>query len=243
MSDLVLHEHVAGPRGERVLVRRSARRRRTVSITRREGDLVIAIPATFSARQERQWVTKMVDQLVSKEARRAPARRSDASLLAMAREVSEAYLGGRAHPSSVTWSTRQNHRWGSCTPSDGTIRLSHHLQGMPDYVVRSVMMHELTHLLVPGHGPEFKALMANYPQAQKAQGFLDGVSWAKNLPQDGEGWRHSGGSDVREDSVEGEAGEDSADGDDSDNRERSVDGDAREGRRASAPAQPLHRAR
>ena len=44
MSDLVLHEHVAGPRGERVLVRRSARRKRTVSITRREGDLVIAIP-------------------------------------------------------------------------------------------------------------------------------------------------------------------------------------------------------
>lgn len=186
MSDLVLHEHVAGPRGERVLVRRSARRKRTVSITRREGDLVIAIPAMFSARQERQWVTKMVDQLVDKEARRAPMRRSDTSLLAMAREVSEAYLGGRAHPSSVTWSTRQNHRWGSCTPSEGTIRLSHHLQGMPDYVVRSVMMHELTHLLVPGHGPEFKALMANYPQAQKAQGFLDGVSWAKNLPQEGE---------------------------------------------------------
>ena len=186
MSDLVLHEHVFGPRGERVLVRRSARRRRTVSITRRDGGLVIAIPATFSAREEKQWVTKMVDQLVAKEARRAPARRSDASLRQMAREVSEAYLGGRAHPTSVTWSTRQNQRWGSCTPSDGTIRLSHQLHGMPDYVVRSVMMHELVHLLVPGHGPEFKALMARYPQAEKAQGFLDGVSWAKHLPPEGE---------------------------------------------------------
>ena len=187
MSDLVLHEHVSGPRGERVLVRRSARRRRTVSITRREGDLVISIPATFSARLEKQWVAKMVDQLVAKEARGTPARRSDTSLLEMAREVSEAYLAGRAQPSSVTWSTRQNQRWGSCTPSDGTIRLSHQLQGMPDYVVRSVMMHELVHLLVPGHGPEFKALMENYPQAEKAQGFLDGVSWAKNLPPEEEG--------------------------------------------------------
>ncbi|ATG52466.1 metal-dependent hydrolase [Brachybacterium vulturis] len=185
MNDLVLHEHVAGPRGERVLVRRSARRRRTVSISRRDGDLLIAIPATFSARQERQWVTKMVDQLVSKEARRAPARRSDDALLRMAREVSELHLGGRAHPSSVTWSSRQNQRWGSCTPTDGTIRLSHQLQGMPDYVVRSVMMHELVHLLVPGHGPEFRALMANYPLAEKAQGFLDGVSWSKNLPGSG----------------------------------------------------------
>lgn len=183
MSDLVLHEHVTGPRGERVMVRRSARRRSTVSIARRDGDLVIAIPATFSARQERQWVTRMVDQLVEKDRRRAPSRRSDAALLAMAREVSEAHLGGRAQPTSVTWSTRQNQRWGSCTPTDGTIRLSHQLQDMPDYVVRSVMMHELVHLLVPGHGPEFKALMARYPRAEKAQGFLDGVSWAKNLPE------------------------------------------------------------
>ena len=182
MNDLVHHEKLAGPAGERVLVRRSARRRRTVSITRREGDLVIAIPAAFSARQEREWAKKMVDQLVAKESRRRPARRSDAQLMAMAREVSEAHLGGRAHPTSVTWSTRQNTRWGSCTPADGTIRLSHQLQGMPDYVVRSVMMHELVHLLVPGHGPEFKALMAAYPQAEKAQGFLDGVSWAKNMP-------------------------------------------------------------
>lgn len=182
MNDLVHHEKLAGPAGERVLVRRSTRRRRTVSITRREGDLVIAIPAAFSARQEREWAKKMVDQLVAKESRRRPARRSDAQLMAMAREVSEAHLGGRAHPTSVTWSTRQNTRWGSCTPADGTIRLSHQLQGMPDYVVRSVVMHELVHLLVPGHGPEFKALMAAYPQAEKAQGFLDGVSWAKDMP-------------------------------------------------------------
>ena len=182
MSDLVLQENVAGPRGERVMVRRSARRRRTVSISRRDGDLVIAIPATFSARQERDWVTKMVDQLVRKEARATRTRRGDEALARMAREVSEAYLGGRAHPSSVTWSTRQNHRWGSCTPADGTIRLSHQLQDMPDYVVRSVMMHELVHLLVPGHGKEFQQLMALYPQAQKAQGFLDGFSWARSLP-------------------------------------------------------------
>ncbi|WP_193104299.1 M48 family metallopeptidase [Brachybacterium sp. FME24] len=182
MTDLVLQEHVSGPRGERVLVRRSPRRRRTVSITRRDGDLVIAIPASFSGRQERDWVKKMVDQLVRKEARAAPTRRSDTALAEMAREVSEAYLDGRARPVSVTWSTRQNQRWGSCTPASGTIRLSHHLQEMPDYVVRSVMMHELTHLLVPGHGREFRELMARYPQAQKAQGFLDGVSWAKNLP-------------------------------------------------------------
>src|SRR5699024_7075544 len=77
MNDLVHHEKLAGPAGERVLVRRSARRRRTVSITRREGDRVIAIPAAFSARQEREWAKKMVDQLGARESRRRRARRSD----------------------------------------------------------------------------------------------------------------------------------------------------------------------
>ncbi|WP_341855000.1 hypothetical protein [Brachybacterium sp. GPGPB12] len=69
MNDLVHHERLSGPRGERVLVRRGARRRRTVSITRRDGDIVVAIPASFSARQERDWARKMVDQMVAREAR------------------------------------------------------------------------------------------------------------------------------------------------------------------------------
>ncbi|AXK44695.1 M48 family metallopeptidase [Brachybacterium saurashtrense] len=223
MNDLTVHEHATGPRGERVLVRRSARRRRTVSISRRDGDLVIAIPAAFSAREEREWVAKMVDQLVSKEARRSPTSRSDASLRRMAREVSEKHLGGRAHPTSVTWSTRQNQRWGSCTPSDGTIRLSHQLRGMPDYVVRAVMMHELVHLLVPDHGPDFQALMANYPLAEKARGFLDGVSWAKNLPE---------GAGGLEDDLQGDA----------DGLEGDLPSGA-DGRDGATPGQPLRRAR
>ena len=124
----------------------------------------------------------MVERVESQEQRRRP---SDDELMSRALDLSERYLGGEATPTSVRWSSAQKMRWGSCTPADGTIRLSHRLQGMPDYVVRSVMMHELVHLLVPGHGPEFKALMANYPLAEKAQGFLDGVSWSKNLPPGG----------------------------------------------------------
>ena len=93
-----------------MFVRRSARRRRTVSISRREGDLVIAIPASFSARQERQWVTRMIDQMVAREQRATPARRSDAELARLAAQLGERYLEGRTHPTSVTWSTRQNTR-------------------------------------------------------------------------------------------------------------------------------------
>lgn len=182
MPDLTPHPGVTGPRGEQVLVRRSARRRRSVSITRRDGDLVVSLPATMSRREEGQWVQRMIDQLARKEERTIAPRRSDAQLAARAAELSELYLDSRARPRSVQWSTRQQRRWGSCTSTEGSIRLSTRLQGMPGWVVDSVLVHELVHLLVPGHGPDFQALMDRYPQAQRARGFLEGVAWEQDLP-------------------------------------------------------------
>lgn len=182
MPDPTPHPGVTGPRGEQVLVRRSARRRRSVSITRRDGDLVVSIPTSMSRREEGEWVRRMIEQLARKEQRAMGTRRSDAHLVARAAELSELYLDSRAQPTSVQWSTRQQRRWGSCTPTEGSIRLSTRLQGMPGWVVDSVLVHELVHLLVPGHGPDFQALMDRYPQAQRARGFLEGVAWEQDLP-------------------------------------------------------------
>lgn len=196
---------LTGPRGERVLIRRSARRRRSVSISRDRGDLVVSVPASFTHRTERDWVRRMLDQYTDSQERKAPAKRSDDQLAALAEELSETHLGGRAHPASITWSSRQNRRWGSCTTSERTIRISSRLQGMPDWVVRAVVHHELVHLLVAGHGPDFQALMARYPLAERARGFLDGISWAEHAT-DGEraSWTadDDDGTDAEEGGVE-----------------------------------------
>ena len=58
-------------------------------------------------------------------------------------------------PASVRWVTNQNGRWGSCTPDDGTIRISHRIQEMPDWVIDYVLLHELAHLVVPSHSSRF----------------------------------------------------------------------------------------
>lgn len=159
-------------------VRRSKRRRRTVS-ARREGDrIVVLIPASMSAAEEERWVRTMVER-VERGGRRRPS--ADQDLTASAERLSATYLGGLARPTSVRWVRNQNGRWGSCTPGDGTIRLSHRLQGMPPYVVDYVLLHELAHLIVPGHGPQFWALLAGYPTLERARGFLDGVALAKGL--------------------------------------------------------------
>ncbi|MFD3451587.1 M48 family metallopeptidase [Streptomyces sp. NPDC058691] len=170
------------PRASRtsaVEVRRSARRRRTVSAYR-EGDVtVVLIPARMSVAEEKRWVTVMLDKLAAQESRKMLG---DEQLAARAAQLSAQYLGGRAAPRTVRWVTNQNSRWGSCTPAEGSIRLSHRLQGMPEYVIDYVLLHELAHLLVPGHGPDFWKVLESYPRTERARGYLEGVVAAARLP-------------------------------------------------------------
>ncbi|NTW39532.1 MAG: M48 family metallopeptidase [Cellulomonadaceae bacterium] len=137
--------------------------------------MVVAIPARFTRTQEREWVRRMVTKLAVQDQRRRP---SDAQLAARAAELSTRYLDGRARPLSIAWSGQQGRRWGSCTPTEGTIRISTRLQGMPRWVQDYVVLHELTHLLHGGHGPEFWALVERYPRTDRARGFLEGYAFS-----------------------------------------------------------------
>ncbi|WP_246021230.1 M48 family metallopeptidase [Arthrobacter echini] len=162
-----------------VQVHRSARRRRTVSADIRDGVVRVLIPGHFSAREERQWVERMVERMEAKYA--AAAIRGNEpvpELLERAGRLSREYLDGGAVPSSITWVTNQNSRWASATPSRGTIRLSHKLQGMPEWVVDYVILHELAHLIEPSHSAAFWALLSAYPRTETAKAFLDGASFA-----------------------------------------------------------------
>ncbi|MGW3300430.1 M48 metallopeptidase family protein [Streptomyces rubiginosohelvolus] len=163
-----------------VEVRRSTRRRKSVSAYREGDRTIVLIPARMSQAEERRWVGVMLDKLAAQESKR---HLGDTELTERAARLSAQYFDGRARPASVRWVTNQNTRWGSCTPAEGSIRLSHRLQGMPEYVVDYVLLHELAHLLVPGHGPGFWRLLAAYPRTERARGFLEGVVAAERLPQ------------------------------------------------------------
>ncbi len=161
-----------------VEVRRSTRRRRTVSAYRDGDRTVVLIPARMTRAEEREWVEVMLERLARQDARLRP---SDADLLARAEDLSRRWLGGRARPRSVRWASNQGGRWGSCTPVDASIRLSTRLQGMPTWVVDYVLVHELAHLLVPGHGPVFWAEVERFPRTERARGYLEGVSATAGL--------------------------------------------------------------
>ncbi|WP_375499640.1 M48 family metallopeptidase [uncultured Jatrophihabitans sp.] len=162
-----------------VEVRRSTKRRRTVSAYRDGDRVVVLIPARFSAAEERDWVERMVAR-VNGTTRRGPA--GDVELAKRAAELSARYLNGQARPSTVRWVPAMRSRWASCTPDEGSIRLSRRLLTMPAWVQDYVLVHELAHLLEAGHGPDFWALVARYPRTERARGYLDGVSAAAHLP-------------------------------------------------------------
>lgn len=59
-------------------------------------------------------------------------------------------------------------RWGSCAP-DGTIRINWRLVMAPDFVRRSVVAHEASHLVHFDHSPRFHALLADLYEGDIAQ--------------------------------------------------------------------------
>lgn len=169
------------PSQPEVVVRRSARRHRTVSAHWSEDTVVLSVPQSATRREIEHWTRELVPRVVERrrrEAARGAERRSDDSLRQRAQELSRRHLDGRARPTDVRWSARQTTRWGSATPATGVIRISAQLQEAPEWVLDFVLVHELAHLLEADHSPRFRELEARYPLAGRAQAFLDGAAWA-----------------------------------------------------------------
>jgi hypothetical protein len=149
----------------------------------RDGDtVVVLLPARMTRADEQHWVAEMLRRLERSESRRrSPRNTSDAQLMARARQLAAQYLLGRPKPSSVRWVPPMRTRWGSATPADGSIRISERLRGTPSWVVDYVLVHELAHLLEPGHTPAFWELVGRYPRTERAIGYLHGLSAAAGL--------------------------------------------------------------
>lgn len=161
---------------EAVLIIRSAKRTRTVTGDLVAGQLRLRVPMRLGRRDVEAHARTFRKRLMSRSPHSAA---SDEQLLQRARELSQQYFDGAARPTSVSWSARQLKRWGSTTSTTGTVRLSARLQNMPGWVVDSVLVHELAHLIEPDHGQRFQQLVARYPRTEEADAFLAGVSWAE----------------------------------------------------------------
>lgn len=149
-----------------------------MSAYRKDGKVIVMIPARFSRAEETEWVDTMLARLEKSDRR---TRRNDTQLMQRAAELSREFLHGKAQPASIRWVDNMTTRWGSCTTGDATIRLSDRLQPMPAWVQDYVLLHELAHLLEPSHNQRFWHWVDKYPRAERAKGYLEGVAAAAGL--------------------------------------------------------------
>jgi predicted metal-dependent hydrolase len=147
-----------------VEVVRSRRRRKTIQAYVADGRIRVLVPAGMPPAEEE----RVVKEMVARATRRLTP--TDIDLPARAAHLARKYQ--LPLPASIEWSDRQLARWGSCSAAEGRIRISRRLASMPGWVVDWVIVHELAHLLVPGHGPRFQALVARYELAERAEGYL-----------------------------------------------------------------------
>jgi hypothetical protein len=147
-----------------VRVVRSARRRRTVQARLVEGVLEVLIPARATKADEAHYVTQMMTKFRLNRTTTAIDLRARADTLAARYHLPRARV--------INWASNTGHRWGSCTIEAADIRLSDRLAKFPDWVLDSVIVHELAHLVVPDHSPAFWEVANRYPRMERARGYL-----------------------------------------------------------------------
>ena len=159
-----------------IIVIRSTRRKKNVSAYRQGGRIVVSIPARMSKAEERAMVPQMIAKIRAQE---AAATMSEESLCARVDELlSQLAPEITVRPSSVNWRAMRE-RWGSCTGTDRSIRISDRLKGAPDNVLDYVLFHEAIHLQFFDHGPKFKELLARFPEEELAEAYLSGYEAAE----------------------------------------------------------------
>lgn len=173
---------------------RSARRTRTISMQRDGVDehgnpaYRLLIPAASTTEEVDEHIARLLPRMQRRVARRERAAQlnvTDEYLHERASLLVHAYLPElegteRFNRLSIRWVSNQRQRWGSATYANTQIRISSELQGVPEYVLDSVIHHELCHLIQPNHSRTFRTLEARYPQLLRAQAYLEGYALGRS---------------------------------------------------------------
>ncbi|MFW0184687.1 M48 family metallopeptidase [Rothia sp. CCM 9418] len=166
-----------------IMVRFSNRRKKTISARYLEESqqIELSVPAHSTAQDLDEYIERILEPMMRKIQRKGQERRhysSDKYLRERARYILDNYLPESEEPLSIRWVKNQHHRWGSATVRQRSIRISHLLQGAPEYVIDQVIHHELCHFVEPNHSVAFRMLERRYPHYEQATAFLSGMVFA-----------------------------------------------------------------
>ncbi|MBN2060673.1 MAG: M48 family metallopeptidase [Deltaproteobacteria bacterium] len=155
-----------------IRINRSSKRRKTIQARETGGILEILAPAHMSDKELEPFVRNFEKRI---KRRKELSRLDDQALESRATMLNRRYFNSRLKWKSVRWVTNQNRRNGSCSAVRGTIRISHRIAEMPQFVRDYVIVHELAHLVEPNHSRRFWELVYQYPRTERARGYLMAV--------------------------------------------------------------------
>jgi predicted metal-dependent hydrolase len=160
-----------------VKILRSQRRKKTISAREVDGAIHLYLPIGLSREDESkyvQWAKKRFE--LKRRKKELGENNADEALKNRAQALNKRYFGGELTWEQIGYTTEQNAgTFGICNTKNRTIRISDRLLKMPRFVHDYVVVHELAHLKVSRHGPEFWALVNQYPKTERARGYLMAV--------------------------------------------------------------------
>jgi len=167
-----------------VTVRRDKRLKRSSRWQRdSNGTILLRIPARMP-KKHLKGLLKQIEARLEKQEKTAK-RRTDKDLEKRAEYINIKYFKSIITWKAIRWVGNMNTRLGSCTnggPTDGHIRISDKIKNWPQWVIDSIIAHELVHRLHNDHSPAFWAtLNEGYPLNERARGFTMGLGFAEGI--------------------------------------------------------------
>lgn len=158
---------------------RSRRRTKTACARLVGNTMRVTVPSNMP--EER--VQEIVENFQRRFARRELTKKLDSeSLRVVAQGLNQKYFDGTIEIREIQYAPEQTRIFGSCNTRAKTIRISHRVAGMPDWVRNYVIVHEMAHIVEPAHDERFWKLVSRYEMAERARGYL----MAKGLDENGE---------------------------------------------------------
>ena len=154
----------------KVEVKRSKRRKRTIS-ARLDGDIMYVYAPVDTPEKELHKIIKTFEKRFARRNLKRKLNKED-NLREVFNKLNKIYFDGKIKVKSIEYVTNQQKRCGSCNYKKKTIRISHYLAHMPEWVRDYIIIHEMAHILEPNHSKAFWDIVYRYKLVERARGFL-----------------------------------------------------------------------
>ncbi|MGD0336541.1 MAG: M48 family metallopeptidase [Candidatus Omnitrophota bacterium] len=132
--------------------------------------LIVRAPENIPERRLEKAVAELKARIERKQLKEE--LNTHENLAQRAKEINLRYFENKLNINSIEYVTDQNSKFGCCNCRTGCIRISHRISALPQWVRDYVIIHELAHLVVPGHSKAFWDVVNRYKLTERARGYL-----------------------------------------------------------------------